>query len=61
MLRKNHSEPTLIKPARISMSKKLPSDFFLHNESPKLIPFRKHRKLLPINDENRDFTSSKTT
>lgn len=60
MLRKNFSEQNLIKKsARISLSKKLPSDFFMPIESSKSFPLKKHVRLSPINDENKIANSVK--
>lgn len=51
MLRKNNSEQCLTKQqARISLSKKLPSDFFLPVKSAKHFPLKRHFRLMPIND-----------
>lgn len=60
MLRKNNSEQCLTRQqARISLSKKLPSDFFLSAESVKHFPLKRHFRLMPINDENNISCSTK--
>ena len=54
MLRKTLSEQTLNKQcARVSLTRKLPSDFFMPLEPPQRVPFRRLKKLSPINDENK--------
>lgn len=51
MLRKNNSEQCLTRQqARISITKKLPSDFFLPIEPNKHFPLKRHLRLQPIND-----------
>ncbi len=61
MLRKNYSQQSLTKKsARISLTKKLPSDFFLPVQSAKSFPFKRHVRLTPINDENKIANSTIT-
>lgn len=53
MLKKNHSEQSLPRQAKITLSRKLPSDFFHPGDSHKCFPLKRSVRLMPIADDSK--------